>query len=228
MLDIEQLYATLWTEKYAARYAAARAREEAFRAESWLSLPRLICGEPVRLMEPADLHLLDGLGNAHVCGREPLVFFDTFELLWLLHESNSGRATVADSFRRGLFRARFRRLVQTRLPELEAAVADYLDLLFLDAPPPSADPQSRPFGAGFLAPLLVQVAAALGPADPLLGRPWSRTPLPVVFQCLKVLRARDAARRDKDFVDRSPSDRLRSDCLAEAEQLARNDNASGQ
>lgn len=197
-----------WSAHYAARFEQLRAEEAQMRAEAFLSLPRTVAGERVRVMTPADLHLLDGIGNRLVSSGEPLLP-DFLQLLWVVHTANSGRHTLADDFRRGLFLGRMHRRARRDLPALEHEVLAYLRFVFLDAPPASPG-EGRPFGACFLAPVLVSLSAELGPADPMTGAPWSRTPLPALYQYLKALRRREEG---KDFIDRSPSDRLMSECL---------------
>lgn len=203
--------ATLWSERFAPRFAAAQAREEAWRAEAFVELPRVIAGEPIRLMTARDFHLLDGVGNALVCGTPPTLG-DVAAFVWHLHAARSARGGLRDAWHHGRFLGRLRRHVRrgTFLPLVEA-LREHLDFLFLDAPLASGARESRPFGASFLVPLLGSCAAELGPRDPFAGRAWGDVPLPQLFVWRKLAAARA---QGSDFVDRSPSDRIMSEFAA--------------
>lgn len=198
----------LWAEKYAARFAALRALEETARAEAFVDLPRTVAGQSLRVMTAADLHLLDGSGNAFVCGSLPdaghVVAF-----IWQLHAERPAGGWRLTWWRWRLLLA----LSQTDAARAVEDIRNYLDFVFFDAPSGSgSEKESRPFGGNFLAPLLGDLSAEFGAFDPFTGRPWGRVPIPQLFQFQKV-----AARRanPRDFVDRNPSDKLLSDFLAE-------------
>jgi hypothetical protein len=209
-------YNQLWSEKYAARFAALREREEQFRAEAFVELPRYVAGEPLRVMTARDLHLLDGCGNAFVCGGVPdpghLAAF-----LWQLHAARPAHSGILAAWRYGRFMGRLRRRSRSYLQSIEEVRA-YLDFVFFDAPASSdAKEERRPFGGSFLVPLLGTLAAEFGAHDPVTGRPWGDVPLPQIFHWQKL-----AARRalGSDYIDRNPSDRVQSDFAAELNRLS--------
>lgn len=205
----------LWAEKYAARFAAMQAEEARFRSEAFVALPRLVLGEPIRLMTPADLHIIDGIGNPLVVRPDEALTVDMLQLLWILHAQNSGRDTWGDNFSRGSFLGRMRHASPFLL---KPDVDEYLRFVFLDAPSPDGKAAGgRPLGTCFMAPLLVTLAAEIGGVDPLTGQRWSQVPLPVIYQYLKMVEKRQ---KGKDFIDRSPSDRLLSEYLADLNQHA--------
>lgn len=203
--------AQLWHDKYAARFEELRAREERYRAEAFVELPRIVAGESIRVMTARDLHLLDGSGNAFVCGLDPAAGH-LAAFLWQLHARRPAAAGLLGAWRYGRFLGRLRRRSRSYLAAIQS-VREYLDFIFFDAPGGGCSSgDTRPFGGSFLVPLLGVLAAELGSCDPLSGRAWADVPLPQIFQWQKF-----CARRiqGKDYVDRNRSDRLLSDFAAE-------------
>jgi hypothetical protein len=195
----------LWATKFARRFAEERAREEARREQAFLDLPILAAGEPLRLMTPRDLLVLNGAESPFVCPTEMdaghvAMFF------WVLHEENDGTNTWRNRRRKT---ALLRRLAPKSFDEVVAAGRDYVDEIFQDSPAGrESSGERKPLGTCFLAPLVVNIALETG---------WSQgeivgTPLPRLFQYMKAIRARTAG---KDFTDFSPSDRFTNEFLCE-------------
>lgn len=208
--------AQLWSEKYAARFEALRALETQLRAEAFVDAPMLICGEPVSLMTPHHLHLLEGIGNPLVCGGAPsAAHFAQF--LWLLSPEHA-RGGWLDGWRYGRF---IRRIARLDAESVRDACTAYLEMVFLDAGRPTtevdrANAEKRPFGGWFLVPLLARLTNQFGARDPYSGRAWGHVPLPVIFQFRK---AADVMESGGKYTDRNPSDKLLSDYAAELGQL---------
>lgn len=196
----------LWAEKYAARFAEERQREEGRREQAFLDLPHVICGEPLRAMTPRDLLLLNGVNSPFVCPIEPkpedvLVFF------WLLHVENDKTQSWRTRRKRDKM---IRRLAPQPYETLVGSCIDYVEEIFMDAGTNGgvSNSERRPLGTCFLAPLIINIA---------LETSWSQqdilgTPLPRLFQYMKAIRAR---KDGKEFVDHSPSDLLTSEFLKE-------------
>jgi hypothetical protein len=204
----------LWNDNYAERFAALREREDQARAEAFVELPRMVAGEPLRLMTARDLHLLDGAANVYVCGGDPTADENAeghlAALLWQLHAQRPAFAGIRSAWFYGRFMGRLRRRSRSYIRSLEE-VRDYLDFIFFDAPK-NDDTDRRPFGGSFLVPLLGAVAAEFGSFDPVTGRPWGDVPLPQIFHWKKLVGHRLLGR---DFIDLNPSDKLRSEFLEE-------------
>jgi hypothetical protein len=191
----------LWATHFAERFYCERLKEDARREQAFLDLSIEVCGESLRVMTPQDLLFLHGAESPLVCAgevtAEDLAFF-----LWFLHEKNDQTKQFSNRLRRSAF---LRRLVVLPFaPSVQEARA-YVDEIFQDAPTGNSG-EARPLGTCFLAPLVVCLAVETG---------WSQreiltTPLPRLFQYQKVLRSRLLG---KDFVDFSPSDRVKDEFL---------------
>lgn len=195
----------LWREKYAARFAESRAKEESRREQAFLTLPTSVCGEEIRPMTARDLLILNGIESPFVCpGEVQPVHLATF--LWVLHAENDGTQGWRNRRRRD---AMFRRLGPQNFDKCVAGVREYVDGIFQDAPKGSAEPgERRPLGTCFLVPLVMRIAKETG---------WDRnaildTPLAELFQYLKYIAARE---QGKDFNDWSPSDAITNEFLCE-------------
>lgn len=195
----------LWREKYAARFAESRAKEESRREQAFLTLPTSVCGEEIRPMTARDLLILNGIESPFVCpGEVEPVHLATF--LWVLHAENDGTQGWRNLRRRD---AMFRRLGPQNFDACVAGVREYVDGIFQDAPKGSAEPgERRPLGTCFLVPLVMRIAKETG---------WDRnaildTPLAELFQYLKYIAARE---QGKDFNDWSPSDAITNEFLCE-------------
>lgn len=202
---------TLWAEKYAARFAEERAREDARREQAFLDLPLVVAGEPLRAMTPVDLLVLNGVGSPFVgASATPPTPGEIAVFFWWLSVDNDHSDTWRN---RRAQRRLVRRIAGLPYADTVAAIRDYCDEVFQDQPQGGESGEKRPFGACFLAPLVVSIALETG---------WSqheilRTPLSRLFQYTKAIRARHLGKEFKDF---SPSDRLTGDFLSELnEQL---------
>lgn len=195
----------LWAAKYAQRHAEERAREEARREQAFLDVPAIIAGEPLRMMTPRDLLLLNGADSPFVCTGEPEAG-DVAMFFWVLHEDNDGTQSWLNRRRRAQM---IKRLAPRSFDELVAALREYVDEVFQDAPAGDVGKEEkRPLGTCFLAPLVVSLALETGwSQNEILG-----TPLPRLFQYSKAIRARA---QGKEFTDFSPSDRLTNEFLCE-------------
>lgn len=195
----------LWATKFARRFAEEQAAEEARREQAFLDIPTDVCGEPLRLMTPQDLLILNGINSPFVCPREEQAV-DVPIFLWVLHAANDGAKTWRNRRRRD---AMIKRVAVRSFASCIKEITDYVDGIFLDAPAGGgSDTERRPLGACFLAPLIVSLAVETGWAQKeIMG-----TPLPRLFQYRKAIRARELGKEFKDF---SPSDRLTGEFLSE-------------
>jgi hypothetical protein len=174
-------------------YPEAVKRENDIRDAAFLDLTTDICGIKIRQMTPRDLLILDGTDNPLVCHGIPsspqLAHF-----LWLLSGSYCNNAPI----RRFIFARKVR-----PLPFMQTVKAcwKYVEETFQDSPGGSG-PQATPF-AGWCAHLIDRTAFNYG---------WTRgeilnTPLQILFQCQKVIRAR----KDAEYTPRNPSDKIRGE-----------------
>lgn len=200
---------SLWAGKYAALYAEEIEREEARREEAFLDLPRTVCGEQLRLMTPRDLLILNGVGNAFVCGGE-LEPWHAAMLVWHLNARNDGTRSIRNVVRREVL---YSRLSRAAWADVLAGVNGYIDEIFQDAPITTGTDR-RPIGTCFLAPLVVRIATRTG---------WAQseildTPLPRLFQYLKAIKIEEH-KGPGAAMDFSPSDKLRDRFLTEMNEL---------
>lgn len=220
----------LWAQ-FQSDHAATIARESLNRSDSFFDdVAVVVAGEPARLMVPDDLLTLDRLRNPLVCGGKlgDLTSADIQQFLWVL--SPERRGTLLDAWRLGRFRARMdkrHRDDQTFGNDVDELVR-YIDGIFQDAPATSTTKQAdelrekeghrRPIGAHFLATILVPLSTDVGQCDPFDGRAWQFTPLPRIFQYLKVARFKTGSQE----IDDSPSRVHESAWLAAVNEARRN------
>lgn len=205
----------LWASKYAARFAEERAREESHREEAFLNITQTVCGEELRMMNPQDFLILNGIQSPFVCALEPDAA-DVVIFLWHLNALNDGSHSWFNE------RRRKKMLRRVAVLDFEKAVNDcraFVDKAFQDAPRArerSGDSISKPIGTCFLVPLIMRIAKETG---------WSKdaimtTPLPQLFQFIKHLQAEALG---KEFIDYAPSDRITGEFLNDLNGcLARN------
>lgn len=216
MDDLRQLTtpSLIWAQ-FQAEHAATVARESLNRSDSFFEdALATVAGEPVRLMVPDDLLTLDRLRNPLVCGGRlaDLTSADVQQFIWVL--SPHRRGTFLDAWRLGRFRARMDKRHKDE-PTFGADVAElvsYIDGIFQDSPTTSAAKQAeeliekeghrRPIGAHFLATILVPLSVDVGRCDPFDGRAWQFTPLPRIFQYLKVARFKSGSQETDDSPSR--------------------------
>ncbi len=225
-----ELAGYLWQTKYAPAIAETIARENERRTDAFADGATFtVCGEELRLMTPRDMLHLDGFENAFMCSNVPtpadLAFF-----LWTLSTQNDGANSWRNAWRRG--RA-YQRIAQRAdlFDDDVSEVYHYMDRLWLEAPadesapgPESRKEDRKPSGVYCLAPLMVNVAGAIGAVDPVSGRLLADTPIPRLLQY-----QRSAVERKTGESAATSFDSARSRCLEEvnaimAARRARHDN----
>lgn len=180
----------LWNTKYVPYLEAEIQRETAARSDAFAEgITFTCCDEELRLMTPGDLVQLDGMDNALVVGGREPTYGDLAYFLWYLNKLNDPSTPIRTAYRKGKFTARLRNLLnQIGAEECYAEVYEYLDRIFIDLPPPkttkpNGEPiEQKPPAVHCVAPLLVDVAAVLGPFDPMTGRTLGVTPIPRLIQ----------------------------------------------
>lgn len=213
----------LWRRYQAAREAALLA-EASNRSDAFFDdASAVVGGVHLRILRPDDLLVLDRLGNPFVTGGTlaDITPAQVNQFLWCLALANV--PGLLNGVRlRGFLHARRHADHARDLAE----ILDYIEAVFQDSPGPGRKVQrdtagetatTRPLGAHFLASILVPLSVEVGPCDPLDGRPWQATPLPRIFQYLKVA----AARQDSAYTDSSPSDDHLAAWLAEVNTARR-------
>jgi len=219
-LGPNELFHHLWGTKYAPAMAATAQKEAERRADAFADgVTFTVCGEELRLMTPAELLLLDGFENAFVCATEPTID-DLQWLLWTLNVQNSGRrGSWANAWRKGRCYQRVEQRAEFFHDDV-SEVYQYLDRLWLDeaagepAPMEGAKPVRKPATVYCLAPLLVNVAGAVGHIDPMSGRLLAHTPIPRLLQY-----QRSAIERKTGEQEASSFDSQRSRCLEEVNNI---------
>lgn len=212
-IDAQQL----WADKYAARYAEAKYREdEAREAAFGDSEIHRVCGEPLRPMTPRDLLILQALGSPLVYAAGEVTAAHVLQFLWALHRENRGN-WLRRHYQRGrmIRRVAYQRRSADPIGDAVVEIAGYIGTMYLDAPTGGGRSEARPLAACWIAPAMVKIASVLGSRDPYDGRAWGDVPMPRLWQYIKAIRAREAG---KEFKDYSPSDRIMSEWLAETQQ----------
>lgn len=207
----------LWAEKYAARFASAKQAEDDAREQAFIDDTFTVYGECLRCMTPKDLLHLQVGQSPIIYGHAEITPADAMMFLWKLNVKNRGWFR---SFKRSrmIKRVLGRRSVDP-IPDCIIEITNYISTMFLDAPSGGSD-ESKPFGACWLAPIMVRLSSKIGSIDPLNGIAWGDVPLPRVWQYLKAVRASE----DMKFKDYSPSDKILSDWQAEINTLSENGN----
>lgn len=205
----------LWAEKYAARFAEQKLAEDTAREQAFVDDVHDLLGERVRGMTPRDMLHLQVVSSPVVYGGAELTQAHVLQFLWAIHTENRG--WFRGFRRRRMIKRILRRYGAEVQAEQMSEIADYIQRMFLDAGGRSTD-ESKPLGACWLAPIMVRLAKAIGPVDPLNGTIWADVPLPRIWQYLKAVRFNE----DPKFKDCSPSDKLLSDWLAEVNETHQN------
>lgn len=212
----------VWAKEFAPVIAARVELEAQARAEAFVDLPRVVCGEPIWLMTPAHLLILDGFENPFVvAGGEPDVF-DRAQFIWELHATNDHTDRLANLWRRERM---IRRLSRRALePDCEE-IASYTARIFQDlssvehsALITGDSALKAPPKIYFLSSLLVGAAADVGPIDPMSMKPLSQTPLPRLYQYAK---ASARMKGDADATGKGELDRMHSECLRRVNDINR-------
>lgn len=197
----------LWVSKYAARFAQERLKEESHREEAFLSITHTLCGEELRMMNPMDFLILNGIESPFVCNQD-VDAADVVIFLWHLNVQNDGSKSWFNELRR---KKMIRRVAGLNFGEAVSQIFAFVDKAFQDAPrakAPKGDKISKPIGTCFLVPLIMRIAKETG---------WGReeimqTPLPQLFQFVKHLNAEALG---SEFVDYSPSDEVTNEFLVD-------------
>lgn len=204
----------LW-RRHADAYARARDREAIARSDAFYDdvLP-CVADEFIRILTPSDILNLERLKNPLVTGGklQDIKPEHIRQFLWLLSPENEpGLLSV---YRLRKFMRRTSHPDHVICEDFNAALAsvlDYLETVMQDSPGASGGGSSsagekqaeqegarRPIGAHLLAVVLVPLSAEVGSFDPYDGRPWQFTPLPRIFQYLKVAAARSEGAKHSD------------------------------
>ena len=203
----------LWAEKYAARFASAKQAEDEAREQAFIDDTFVVYGERLRGMTPRDLLHLQIVQSPIIYGHAEIKPSDLMLFLWALNVENKG-------WFRSIKRSRMIKRVLARrsedpIADAIVAISGYIATMFTDAPGVSSD-ESKPFGACWLAPIMVRLSSKIGSIDPLNGTAWADVPMPRIWQYLKAVRASE----DSKFKDFSPSDKILSDWQAEVNSLS--------
>lgn len=211
----------LWAEKYAARFADAKFREDEAREAAFADVTHTVCGEPLRAMTPRDLLILQALGSPLVYSVGEVSGAHVLQFLWALHRENTGGMLVRH-FRRGrmIQRVGHNRRSEDPIGDAVIEISRYIGTMFMDAGGGAGAGESKPLGACWLAPAMVRLGKHVGPRDPFSGDVWADVPLPRIWQYLKAVSASELGKSYKDY---SPSDRIMSEWLDEVNRSAQNE-----
>lgn len=195
----------LWAERYAARYAAEKYREDTAREEAFTRPVFTVCGERIRCMTPRDILILQGIGSPLVYSGHPISPAHIAQFLWCMHVENTC----------GFFANRARARMMKRLAGLEfsacmAEVGAFIGDMYMDAPGGVNNTDRKPLSACWLAAAMVRLGK-IAPHDPFDGSPWCDSPLPRIWQYIKAAAFLENAKAP-NF---SPSDRLMTDWMEE-------------
>lgn len=197
----------LWASKYAARFAQERAKEESHREEAFLSITHTVCGEELRMLNPTDFLILNGIESPFVCNLD-VDAADVVIFLWHLNVENDGTKSWFNERRR---KRMIRRVAGLHFGDAVRDIFAFVDKAFQDAPRSKikqGDAISKPIGTCFLVPLIMRIAKETG---------WGRedimqTPLPQLFQFIKHLNAEALG---SEFIDFAPSDAITNEFLVD-------------
>ena len=200
----------LWADKYAARFNDAKLAEDLAREQAFVNDTHLVYGERVRSLTPRDLLHLQAVGSPVIYGHADISPADIMLFLWAIHTRNRGPWFMR-YFQRGRMIGRvLARRSENPVDDAVSEIAAYVSGMFMDAPGGAAK-DGKPFGACWLAPIMVRLSAKVGPADPMDGCAWADTPMPRIWQYIKAARAAE----EPKFKDFSPSDRIMSEWMQE-------------
>ena len=203
----------LWAEKYAARFAAAKFSEDTAREQAFVDDIHVVYGERLRGLTAKDLLHLQVVESPIIYGQSIPKPSDIMLFLWALNVENQGAFRFWK--RRRMMKRILGRHSENPIEDALAAIGDYLVKMFIDAPGGNSD-ESKPFGACWLAPIMVRLSSKIGSVDPLDGRAWADVPMPRIWQYIKAARAAE----EPKFKDYSPSDKILSDWQSEVNSLS--------
>jgi hypothetical protein len=174
----------LWAEKYVPTLEAKVREEEAMRSDPFAEgVDFEVCGEPLRLMTPRDLVLLDGFESPYVSGGDPDEADAAF-FLWTLHARNAG-GMIRTAWERGRFNGRFAARIETLgFADADEEILAYMRRVLYDLPKidPKVPLHKRAPSINAVAGLLVDVACLVGPTDPYSGSLLADSPIPRLIQ----------------------------------------------
>lgn len=212
------LFEHLWGTKYVPALNEEIAAEAARRSDAFFDdVCFTCCGEELRVMTPTDLHWLDGIDNCFVAGGAEPTEDDVAVFLWSLHAHNQPKRVLRTAFRRGRFKARLTQwLAFNGLDEGVLEIFRYLDRVFIDLPDGQGkkNEERKPPTVHCIAPLLVNVAAFIGPTDPMNGRYLGLTPIPRLIQYQHAGEQRTATKQGYTVVDS-----WKTRCMAEVNEV---------
>lgn len=216
-LSDQELFEAVWREEFLPVVAEKRRGRLEQQTEAFLNTTLTICGEEVRQMTPADLLMLDAMGNPFVCGGETC-FTDALAVLWQLSPQNNHTGSFANLWRRARLR---HRLERAPFAELHSGIIAYVarmfsasvDDFYRESEDEKAGALAPELKTHFLSPLMVSLCATMGPTDPMSGELLSDTPLPRLLQ-YKATTAESQGEKQYD-----ETDSLRNRCLERTAQI---------
>lgn len=210
-----ELFGYLWATKYLPAIADRVKLDSQRRAEAFADATVTVCGEELRLMTPRDLLMLDGFESPFVTYQRLPSPEDCAFFIWQMHARNT-RAGIWNAWRRG--RCYERIAVRPDLAEDVAEIEEYCARVFIDVPPPEAGntgKERKPPSIYFLAAMLGDACAAIGPHDPMSGALLADTPIPRLIQYLRNAE-RKSGNSDADLTE---FDSQKSRCLSEVNEM---------
>ena len=200
----------LWATKYLPAIQQEIAEEQSKRADAFYDKATLtVLGEELRLMTPHDFVFLDGMGSPFIIGGAEPTIVDVIRFIWTMHVDNDGTMSIRNSFRRGRV---FSRITRNYTDRATLEVFEYIDRIFIDLPTGDGK-ESGPPANHLMAPLLVKVAAIIGPIDPMNGRSLGDTPIP------RLIQYRRAAEQNKGEKQYGVVDSRRVHCVDEVNRI---------
>lgn len=175
-----------------------------------------VAGEFIRIITPSDILNLERLKSPFVTGGRVADMQPEHvrQFLWLLSPDNGPGFFSAYRFKKFMRRtSRAGHVIHDDFRAALSSVLDYLDVVMQDSPgsgggdsaqksaaekAAESEGYRRPIGAHFLAVVLVPLSSEVGACDPYDGKPWQFTPLPRIFQYLKVASARSEGTKHSD------------------------------
>lgn len=222
--DAGTLFNHLWATKYAAMLTAETSLESQWMAESFMDSTYTVCGEELRLMTPKDLCWLDGCESPFVVRQRIPDAADVAFFIWSLHARNTGSG-VLNAFRRGRVHGRLMATGRDLAMDV-AEIEEYCARVLVCLPSgggaggetASGQLPPKPLDVHFLAPLLVEVSAVIGPIDPASGKCLGEIPVPRLFQYRREIDRRSGKGGDNSGEVES----MRSRCLEEVNAIIAN------
>lgn len=218
----EALYEYLWNTKYVPSLNDSLNQEASRRADAFADdVTFTVCGEEIRLITPKDLLYLDGMDNSFVVWKTEPCMKDVEFFMWQLNRRNNPTQPIRNAYRFGKFKSRiFNYVLKNGFDESIGEIFSFMDRVFIDLPcggqptPEEKKIIGKPPTVHAVAPLLVAVAASLGPFDPMSGKLLGETPIPRLIQY-----QRSIDRRTSGKDNYGNFDSMRSQCIEEMNQI---------